>query len=696
MQTLKGKYGEAKVMIDHIDPMTTSQIFEFLNHEAFTNPIAIMPDTHAGKGSVIGFTMPMTDKVIPNVVGVDINCFTGDTKIPLLDGIQYSLIELLNKDYFYVYSMNEDLQIVPGKAKCIKTQENTTIIEVIVSGGEIIRCTPDEKFMLIDGSYKEAKDLIPKKDSLMPLYRSYQTRDGYETIYSVYSKAKITHRMVAEYFLGEQPDSYYVHHKNEKWYDNSPENLEYVYKNEHSSIHAKQRNVFIEEDFQDKKNKTIKDRGYYFSEEYREKKKEVGTKNLNTYRDNNKEQWLEKIKDNGKRGKKYLAKLNQNYICDICDKICGNYGAYKRHKKIHKKQPNNHKVLSIRHLPYKEDTYCLQVEKYHNFALSAGIFVHNCGMLSFNVGEHLLNCYTREELDIKIRSSIPFGKSVHERAFPLPVNFLGPLNKIHSAFVSKYNYKFGTSYDSKDFTESIIEGLCTEIKISYERFKASIGTLGGGNHFIELGKSEKSGNYWFTIHSGSRQFGLKVCNYWQKKAGKGVFAYLTGDDAFGYLSDMVVAQQYATVNREIMFRLVCAICGINTRNINEVIRTNHNFIDFDDFVIRKGAIRSYKDEKMIIPLNMHDGILICEGKSNPEWNFSAPHGAGRLGSRRWAKETLSLEDAKQEMEDADIYFSKLPLDEVREAYKDASVIENALGPTATIIDRIKPVLAMKD
>ena len=127
-----------------------------------------------------------------------------------------------------------------------------------------------------------------------------------------------------------------------------------------------------------------------------------------------------------------------------------------------------------------------------------------------------------------------------------------------------------------------------------------------------------------------------------------------------------------------------------------MICTNHNFISFDDFIIRKGAVPSYKGKKMIIPFNMEDGILICEGKSNPEWNYSAPHGAGRVGSRAWAKKNLSKPDAEHRMKQKKIYCSKLPADELRDAYKPASVIEDAIEPTATIIDRLIPLIAMKD
>jgi RNA-splicing ligase RtcB len=126
------------------------------------------------------------------------------------------------------------------------------------------------------------------------------------------------------------------------------------------------------------------------------------------------------------------------------------------------------------------------------------------------------------------------------------------------------------------------------------------------------------------------------------------------------------------------------------------IETVHNFIDFRDFIIRKGAVRSYLGERYILPFNMRDGILICEGKSFSPFNFSGPHGAGRVLSRSQAKKRIDLDTFKKQMEG--IYSTSVcqgTLDEAPDAYKDAKLIEEAIGPTATIIDRIKPILNMK-
>lgn len=255
------------------------------------------------------------------------------------------------------------------------------------------------------------------------------------------------------------------------------------------------------------------------------------------------------------------------------------------------------------------------------------------------------------------------------------------------------------------------------------------------NHFIELGKSDKTGDYWVTIHTGSRNFGLKIADYWTNVAKGKVFVaskeynteldniilntypksdipkkirdlksryeiginseYLEGENLIGYLFDMVFAQFYAEWNRRTILKSIKEI--LNVVKFNEEIHSIHNYVNFKDFIIRKGSISSYVGEKMIIPFNMRDGILICEGKSNEDFNFSAPHGAGRLMSRSKAKESVNIDAFRKSMEG--IYSTsvcKSTLDESPFAYKNSEVIEQAIEPTAEILDKIKPILNIKD
>ncbi len=169
--------------------------------------------------------------------------------------------------------------------------------------------------------------------------------------------------------------------------------------------------------------------------------------------------------------------------------------------------------------------------------------------------------------------------------------------------------------------------------------------------------------------------------------------YLEKEAMFDYCIDMVIAQYYAKVNRDTILKIISKKLNILVENSFQSV---HNFIDFEDFIIRKGAIRSYKNEKMIIPFNMRDGILICEGKSNEDWNCSAPHGAGRVLSRMQAKAMIDMNDFIDSMKG--IYSSSIckhTLDEAPQAYKDSKRIEELIEPTANIIDRLKPVLNIK-
>jgi len=360
-----------------------------------------------------------------------------------------------------------------------------------------------------------------------------------------------------------------------------------------------------------------------------------------------------------------------------------------------------------------------------------------CGMLAINIGQNLP--LSLDVLDHKIRQAVPFGMNTHDKSI-LNMERDFPYREVRGLahnFSLAYNQKFGTNsyFDGYDYRWFVQK--CHDIGANLGRICQSVGTLGGGNHFIEVGKDD-NGNYWVVIHTGSRNFGKCVCDYWQNmatsvirkdkqeqlklrieeirntykgmeikakikeaRASLGLDAivsddlqYLEGDNAMGYLYDMIFAQKYAEVNRAYIAKAIMNILGVNEI---DRIETVHNFIDFRDFIIRKGSIRSYVGERMIIPFNMRDGILICEGKSNPEWNYSAPHGAGRLMSRAQAKKNIKLENFTKQMDG--IFSTSVcnhTLDEAPDAYKDAKVIEAAIEPTAKILARIKPVMNMKD
>ncbi|MDR2571724.1 MAG: RtcB family protein [Oscillospiraceae bacterium] len=238
--------------------------------------------------------------------------------------------------------------------------------------------------------------------------------------------------------------------------------------------------------------------------------------------------------------------------------------------------------------------------------------------------------------------------------------------------------------------------------VDLKRAVLSIGTLGGGNHFIELGSND-SGQLYLVIHSGSRNLGKQVCEYYQNVAannlgrkGKGadrVLAYLEGSFFDDYLHDMSIVQQYADINRKAIVKELEKRVKFK---IIEQFTTVHNYIDLDMMILRKGAISAQKGERVLIPMNMRDGSLVCIGKGNEDWNFSAPHGAGRIMSRTAAKQSLTLSQFEKSMKG--IYSStvnKSTLDEAPFAYKPMEEIIANIGETAEIIETIKPLYNFK-
>ncbi len=290
--------------------------------------------------------------------------------------------------------------------------------------------------------------------------------------------------------------------------------------------------------------------------------------------------------------------------------------------------------------------------------------------------------------------------------------------------IIKMNIPHGFNIHSNQMAEFDFSKLRAIKNIDVERAKLSIGSLGGGNHFIEMGESDK-GNLYLIIHSGSRKLGTDTCNYYQrlainkiaeklsteennsenetrKKKGKRRkkikipnrdLAHLVGEDFNNYMHDMQIVQKYASLNRATMAKIIIEQCDFEEIDRFETI---HNYIDFEKMILRKGAVSAEKGEKLLIPINMRDGSLICIGKGNPDWNFSAPHGAGRLMSRSQAKRELDMDEFKNSMNG--IYTTsvkKAILDEAPNAYKPIKEIEESIVETAEIIERIKPIYNFK-
>lgn len=316
-------------------------------------------------------------------------------------------------------------------------------------------------------------------------------------------------------------------------------------------------------------------------------------------------------------------------------------------------------------------------------------------------------------------------------------------------YEEKDMYKFLRSYYDKaraswsDMVNDVyidddyIYDVCTKIGMELKKFYWGIGSVGGGNHMIEIGENSE-GFYTVLIHCGSRNFGKKVCEYWEKVANGEVYdkkklkemvreikqntedktlipdlieqakknlidqnatpGYLTGGRMKGYITDMVLATGYALFNHKVIADIILEIFGkINGASVTDHITSIHNYIDFDDHIIRKGAIRAYKDERILVPLNMRDGVAVCRGLGNEDWNFSCSHGAGRRMSRAKAKETLSMEHYQEEMQGIfSTSVTQSTIDESPSAYKDSGTILELIKETCEIVEVVKPVINIKD
>lgn len=318
----------------------------------------------------------------------------------------------------------------------------------------------------------------------------------------------------------------------------------------------------------------------------------------------------------------------------------------------------------------------------------------NCGMLAIRLDEREVDL---PKLDEVINTRVPSGFSVHDRP-------------VANAPVSKIIAPVDTT-----------------------RALRSLGTLGGGNHFIELDKDEE-GYLWLVIHTGSRHLGVEVAGYYQKIAIKELYgarreeqeliARLRAEgrqaeiqDALAelrkynnrnvpdelcwvadamfddYLHDVDIARIFAQTNRQTIADIILTGMGWH---VTDGFDTLHNYVDTEHMILRKGSISAQKGERVLIPMNMRDGSLVCIGKGNPDWNYSAPHGAGRILSRSKAKSSVALEDFEKSMEG--IYSTSVStstLDESPMAYKPAEEIMRCIGPTVEVISVLKPIYNFK-
>jgi RNA-splicing ligase RtcB len=309
-----------------------------------------------------------------------------------------------------------------------------------------------------------------------------------------------------------------------------------------------------------------------------------------------------------------------------------------------------------------------------------------CGVCACNLGRGKL---AFDKLDKFIRKAIPSGQAVRSALHEALEEMNG--------FVSQANGASELS-DAGRFKNEI-RRLCEKLGKNPERIFASLGTLGGGNHFIEV-DIDGNHNRWLLIHSGSRVLGAHTAEYHENLAlretdAESKIKYLSGNYADDYLADLTIVQHYASVNRALMAQSIAK--GFFKVDIRETEYRDcvHNYIDTASSMIRKGAISAKKDEPVIIPFSMSEGAVLGRGKGNAAWNNSAPHGSGRTKNRTDAR-SLSLDEYRKEMRV--IWSSVIGKDTLEEspmAYKKARDVLDYTGDTVEIEQRLKPVYNYK-
>lgn len=370
-----------------------------------------------------------------------------------------------------------------------------------------------------------------------------------------------------------------------------------------------------------------------------------------------------------------------------------------------------------------------------------------CGMLACCVGkveDKKLLQRTLDEINKNIRNEIPLGFDRFEnKRYTFGKSLCNKAQEKKEKLEDEVQHRLIVD-PNDEYDEDYIESLLERADRTIDYIEEQIGTLGGGNHFIELALDTKD-HLWIVVHTGSRSIGHNTAKYWVDKAeelrqsswdqyyqksvseikeqfrgeeiGRRIeqlkqkkpsfssdLVALKGHEATKYLVDMCFLQSYAERNRyDIVFHVLdkCFPSKLFRHfqqssvreDVDTFIESVHNFIDFDDHMIRKGATPARNGQYAVVPLNMKDGSLIVRGKGNDDWNQSVCHGAGRVMSRREAKETILEKSVQKQMEG--VVTSNIPLDEAPDAYKESSMIREAIKPTAEIVEHLTPILNVK-
>lgn len=696
---------DLKIFTNNIEDAAFDQIHELASCKPFENAkIRIMPDVHAGKGCVIGFTADLGDKVIPNVVGVDIGCVDKDTEFITPNGfkkiseykkgdlvLQYdpqtdeatfvTPTHFINKpcDTFYHFKNTKGLdQMVSADHRMLvyKGFKGRGYTHTTMSPNELTQQKLNNGFYSFKAAYRFNGKGIPMTDDEIRLKIAI-CADGY------IRSGNTNLKMITFHFSKE---------RKKKRLRNLLSRLRLQYTEQNAKDNT---TTFYLSDYNndlDKYNKTMNDLYNCNHHQLKIITDEVlywdGHKGYRSYFSSTNKKFADFIQfafaGTNTRAGINTIQANKNHWSDtFCVTPTKNqYVAYTTAQKI--SDPSAR-------------AYCFTVPSSFFVTRRNGkiAITGNCGMLTVDLGNINIDF---PKLDKIINKHVPSGFNVHQTP----------------------NVRFEELQSLKCYSE---------LK-NIQHLENSLGTLGGGNHFIEI-DIDNDGNKYLIIHSGSRNLGKQVAEYYQHLAIKHAHSnkdikkkiveqykaegreqkiaaalkavptiklkndlcYIENEERSDYLHDMAICQRFATLNRKAIANII--ISHMNWETVSS-FETIHNYIELETNIVRKGAISAKKDERVLIPMNMRDGCIIGVGKGNPEWNFSAPHGAGRLMSRKQAKENISMAAFENSMKG--IYTTSIDtstLDESPMAYKPIEEIIKYIKDTVEIEKIIKPIYNFK-
>jgi len=693
---------DAVVFAKTIEQEALSQIYKMAYSDIGKDAhIRIMPDCHAGAGCVIGTTMQITDEVCPNLVGVDIGCLDYKTEVLTQNGwikiADYSNQKILVYDktvdstffdmpyvyikqpcekFYHIYSHKGLDQMVSSEHKMlIWNGYKGRGFNIYEKSAEEVVSNHNEKILNskkpyggIKTSFSYVGDGVPYSDNMIRIITMISAdgrikelkNEKVNTVELHFAKTKKVNRtkMLLDY----------ENIKYNEYTDKS--NCTYISFNIGKEI-AKDLKIFY---------KASKHQLHILADECLYWDGHIGYR---SYYSTSKKTNADVIQfafaaNNIRAGISKIEYQNEKWNAG--------YQVY----------PTKNNIVGFPREIFKE--YKSQDGYKYCFTTSTGFFIirrnnnisvtGNCGVALAKSNLKFENIF--EKLDSVIREDIPYGMDVYNSEQP-------------------WNFEKLRCWDKLQ-------------KENRVKARMSLGTLGGGNHFIEA-----YADGYISVHSGSRNIGYKVAQYYQKLAVKNIkdkryrtthedmmqvapalrekwlkshkinvdddLCYLDGQYMEDYLHDVSVMQEFAKDNRAKILRTIIEKLG---GRIDYTYESVHNYIDTENMILRKGAISAKDGEVIVIPMNMRDGLLICRGKGNEEWNCSAPHGAGRLYSRSKAKSAFTVDQYREAMKGIfTTCINEATLDEAPFVYKDFKEIEECIEPTAYIEDRLLPIFNFK-